>query len=60
MQPSMIIILLRFEPKLASAHYGRGLAKLRSGDKAGADTDISTAQTIQANIGDDFMRYGVQ
>jgi Flp pilus assembly protein TadD len=50
---------LQFEPKLPSALYGRGLAKLRRGDKAGADTDISTAQTIQANIGDDFMRYGV-
>ena len=51
---------LRFEPKLASALYGRGLAKLRKGDKAGGDTDISTAKAIQADIGDDFMRYGVQ
>ena len=51
---------LRFEPKLASALYGRGLAKLRKGDKTGSDTDLSTAQTIQANIGDDFVRYGVQ
>jgi tetratricopeptide (TPR) repeat protein len=51
---------LRFEPKLASALYGRGLAKLGRGNKAGGDTDISMAKTIQANIGDDFMRYGVQ
>jgi hypothetical protein len=51
---------LRFEPKLASALYGRGLAKLKNGDKAGGNADISTAKTIQANIGDDFMRYGVQ
>src|SRR6266702_4148456 len=51
---------LRFEPKLASALYGRGLAKLGRGDKTGGDTDISTAKTIQADIGDDFMRYGVQ
>ncbi len=51
---------LRFEPKLASALYGRGLAKLKKGDKAGSDTDISAAKTIQAKIGDDFTRYGVR
>ena len=50
---------LRFEPKLASALYGRGLAKLRRGDKS-AETDILMALTIQANIGEDFMRYGAQ
>jgi tetratricopeptide (TPR) repeat protein len=51
---------LRSDPKLASALYGRGLAKLKMGDKAGGDIDISAAKTIQANIGDDFTRYGVR
>ena len=51
---------LRLDPKLASALYGRGLAKLKQGDKAGGDTDISAAKTIQADIGDDFTRYGVR
>jgi hypothetical protein len=51
---------LRFDPKLASALYGRGLAKLKMGDKAGSDTDTSAARTIQAEIGDDFTRYGVR
>ena len=51
---------LRFDPKLASALYGRGLAKLKQGDKVGGDTDISMAMTIQGNIGDDFERYGVR
>jgi tetratricopeptide (TPR) repeat protein len=51
---------LRFEPKLASALYGRGLAKLKKGDKSGSDTDISAAKTIQTKIDDDFTRYGVQ
>jgi hypothetical protein len=51
---------LRTEPKLASALYGRGLAKLRKGDKAGSDSDISAARTIQAGIGDHFTRYGVE
>jgi hypothetical protein len=51
---------LRFAPKLASALYGRGLAKLKQGDTAGSDTDISMAKIIQSNIGDDFTRYGVR
>jgi len=51
---------LRFDPKLASALYGRGLAKLKQGDTAGGDADISAAQTIQGDIGDDFTRYGVR
>jgi tetratricopeptide (TPR) repeat protein len=51
---------LRIDPKLASALYGRGLARLKKGDKAGSATDISAAKTIQARIGDDFTRYGVR
>ena len=51
---------LRFDPKLASALYGRGLAKLKNGDVAGSNADISAAKTIRAEIGDDFTRYGVQ
>ena len=37
-----------------------GLAKLKKGDKAGSETDISAAKTIQARIGDDFTHYGVR
>ena len=51
---------LRSDPKLASALYGRGLARFKKGDKAGSDTDISTAKAIQARIGDNFKRYGVE
>jgi hypothetical protein len=40
--------------------YGRGLAKLKQGDKAGSVPDISAALTIQAKIGEDFTRYGVR
>ena len=40
---------------------GKRLAmELKKGDKAGSDTDISAAKTIQAKIGDDFTRYGVR
>ena len=51
---------LGFDSKLASALYGRGLAKRKMGDNTGSDTDISAAKTIQAEIGDDFTRYGVR
>jgi tetratricopeptide (TPR) repeat protein len=51
---------LRFDASLASALYGRGLAKRKKGDASGADADIAAAKTIQAKIGDDFVRYGVQ
>ena len=36
------------------------LAKLKNGDVAGSNADISAARTIQAGIGDDFVRYGVR
>ena len=54
------ISALRFDPSQASALYGRGLAKLQRGDKAGGDTDVSAAKKIQPNIGADFTRYGVR
>jgi len=51
---------LQFDPRLASALYGRGLARLKQGDKVNGETDIATAKAIQANIGDEFTRYGVR
>jgi tetratricopeptide (TPR) repeat protein len=51
---------LRLDPKLASALYGRGLAKRKKGDKLGSDADMSAAKKIHAMIGEDFARYGVQ
>ncbi|MGY3419952.1 tetratricopeptide (TPR) repeat protein [Bradyrhizobium sp. F1.13.4] len=50
---------LRFAPKLAHALYGRGVARLKLGDRAGGDSDISAARRIDAGIGEDFARYGV-
>ncbi|MCZ3349639.1 tetratricopeptide repeat protein, partial [Acinetobacter baumannii] len=51
---------LRIDPRLASALYGRGLAKLKQGDRAGGNIDIAAAKAIQGSIADDFTRYGVQ
>jgi hypothetical protein len=45
---------------LASSLYGRGLAKLKKGDTAGGNADIAAAEAIEANIVEDFARYGVQ
>ena len=50
---------LRLTPNLASALYGRGLAKLGQGDKAG-DRDVSAAKLIEAKVGAEFVRYGVR
>ena len=51
---------LKLDPKLASALYGRGLAKLKKGDTAGSDADIALANAFEPNIKAHFARYGVQ
>jgi tetratricopeptide (TPR) repeat protein len=50
---------LRRNPKQAGSLYGRGIAKLRKGDVAGSEADITAAKAIQANIAEEFARYGV-
>ena len=50
---------LRIDPKLAFALYGRGLAKLRNEDPAG-EKDIAAAKTLQADIAEEYARYGMQ
>jgi tetratricopeptide (TPR) repeat protein len=52
-------VALALNPKLASALYGRGLAKLRNEDGTG-EADLAAATAIQADIADEFARYGVQ
>jgi tetratricopeptide (TPR) repeat protein len=49
---------LRIDPKLAFALYGRGLARLRNEDPVG-DADIAAAKTLQADIAEEYARYGV-
>jgi tetratricopeptide (TPR) repeat protein len=50
---------LRLDPKLAFALYGRGYAKLKNDDESG-EADIAAAKEIQADIGDEYARYGVR
>jgi|GEM_PF-379265 len=46
--------------KRASALYGRGIAKRRSGNLAGAKTDIDAARALKPAIADEFASYGVR
>jgi tetratricopeptide (TPR) repeat protein len=50
---------LRRTPKKAGSLYGRGVAKLKKGDVGGGEADIAAAKAIQADIADEFARYGV-
>jgi hypothetical protein len=46
-------------PVMATSLYGRGLAKQRSGDAAGAATDMDAAKSIQADVASQFAKWGV-
>jgi tetratricopeptide (TPR) repeat protein len=50
---------LRIDSKLAFALYGRGLAKLKNEDPAG-EADIAAAKTLQADIAQEYLRYGIR
>lgn len=50
---------LKIDPGKATSLYGRGLAKRKSGDRAGGDADIAAAKSIKASIADEFVKYGV-
>jgi Flp pilus assembly protein TadD len=50
---------LRLDPKLPSALYGRGFARLKTGDRAGSDADIAAAEAVELNIAGKFARYGL-
>jgi tetratricopeptide (TPR) repeat protein len=49
---------LRTNPKLAFALYGRGLARLKNDDASG-ETDIAAAKVLQADIAEEYARYGM-
>ncbi len=51
---------LKLRPKDAEALYGRGFARHKKADAAGGDADIAAAKAIQADIAEEFARYGVK
>src|SRR5262249_28605637 len=44
----------------ANSLYGGGIAKLRSGDAAGGEADISAAKAIKPDIANVYAGYGVK
>jgi hypothetical protein len=51
---------LQLDPKLTSARYGRGYAKLKKGDVVGGKADMTAAKIIEPNIVGEFDRYGLR
>ena len=49
---------LKLNPKLAEALYGRGTARQKNSADA-ARADLAAAKAIQANIAEEFAKYGV-
>jgi tetratricopeptide (TPR) repeat protein len=49
---------LRTDPKLAFALYGRGLARVRNDDPSG-EADMAAAKALQADIAEEYARYGM-
>ena len=50
---------LQLSARKASSLYGRGIAKLRTGNGSG-NNDIAAAKAIDPNVADEFNRYGVR
>jgi len=49
---------LALRPELATALYGRGLARLHLGQSEG-QTDLAAASTIDPKIAANYARYGL-
>ena len=43
----------------AESLYGRGVAKLKKGDKTGAEADMAAAKSLDPKISEKFERFGV-
>ncbi|HET8545118.1 MAG TPA: tetratricopeptide repeat protein, partial [Pseudolabrys sp.] len=52
--------VLRIEPALATALYGRGLARIKKGDATGGNADLAAAGKLEKKIAEDFSHYGIQ
>jgi tetratricopeptide (TPR) repeat protein len=51
---------LALQPKSAWSHYGRGLAKLKSGDAEGAKADLAAASANDSDIASEAAKYGLK
>jgi tetratricopeptide (TPR) repeat protein len=50
---------LELAPKQAASLYGRGYAKIKSGDKAGGEADVAAAKAISAKAGQELIDAGL-
>jgi tetratricopeptide (TPR) repeat protein len=51
---------LSLNRNLPDSYYGRGVAKLKKGDREGGNTDITAAKVIEPAIVQRFAKYGIR
>jgi tetratricopeptide (TPR) repeat protein len=51
---------IKLYPKFPPALYGRGLARLKKGDRAGSDADIAAAKVIWPDVAKEFAKHGFE
>jgi hypothetical protein len=52
--------MIQINATQASSLYGREIAKIRSGNAAGGNSDITAAKSIDPRISEEFAKYGIQ
>jgi hypothetical protein len=45
---------------MATALYGRGLARIKKGDATGGNADLAAAAKLEKKIAENFSNYGVR
>ena len=52
--------MIQINATQASSLYGRKIAKIRSANAAGGNSDITAAKSIDPRISEEFAKYGIQ
>jgi hypothetical protein len=58
--PPVYDAALQINPRRASSLYGRGMAKLKTGNSTDATRDIAAAKALQPNIAEEFATFGIR
>jgi tetratricopeptide (TPR) repeat protein len=51
---------LELDPNQATSRYGRGVARLKKGERDAGKVDIAAAKAIQADIAVEFAKFGIR
>ena len=51
---------LALNPRLANSLYGRGIAKRRKGDLAGAEADLAAAKAMHPGVAQEFAKSEIE